>query len=172
MADDSFPFDDAPEAGKSAPASPSASATCTPAGPGRGTGRALRERLARIECRRRCARPCGKRSGSPARGAPPPAAVHRPADARRRSGADPRGAGRPQRRLGRRDARQHRLERLRERLLEDESVLTEIGADHPGADLTRLRQLRRNAPCTSAKPASRRNIFANCSARELREMRR
>lgn len=42
-------------------------------------------------------------------------------------------------------ARQHRLERLRERLLEDESVLTEIGAAHPGADLTRLRQLRRGA---------------------------
>lgn len=42
-------------------------------------------------------------------------------------------------------ARQHRLERLRERLLEDEAVLTEIGAAHPGADLTRLRQLRRGA---------------------------
>ncbi len=40
-------------------------------------------------------------------------------------------------------ARQHRLERLRERLLEDEAVLTEIGAAHPGADITRLRQLRR-----------------------------
>jgi ribosome-associated protein len=42
-------------------------------------------------------------------------------------------------------ARQHRLEKLRERLLEDEAVLTEIGAAHPGADITRLRQLRRNA---------------------------
>jgi ribosome-associated protein len=42
-------------------------------------------------------------------------------------------------------ARQHRLENLRERLLEDEAVLTEIGAAHPGADLARLRQLRRNA---------------------------
>ena len=42
-------------------------------------------------------------------------------------------------------ARQHRLERLRQRLLEDETVLTEIGAAHPGADLTRLRQLRRGA---------------------------
>ncbi|MDR2239219.1 MAG: DUF615 domain-containing protein [Zoogloeaceae bacterium] len=41
--------------------------------------------------------------------------------------------------------RQHRLERLRLRLLEDEAALTEIGAAHPGADLTRLRQLRRNA---------------------------
>lgn len=43
------------------------------------------------------------------------------------------------------NARQHRLEKLRERLLEDEAVLTEIGAVHPGADITRLRQLRRNA---------------------------
>jgi ribosome-associated protein len=40
-------------------------------------------------------------------------------------------------------ARLHRVERLRERLLEDEAVLTEIGRDHPGADLSRLRQLRR-----------------------------
>jgi len=42
-------------------------------------------------------------------------------------------------------ARQHRLERLRERLLDDETVLTEIGAAHPGADLQRLRHLRRGA---------------------------
>lgn len=42
-------------------------------------------------------------------------------------------------------ARQHRLERLRERLLEDEAVLTEIGSAHPGADITRLKQLRRGA---------------------------
>ncbi len=40
-------------------------------------------------------------------------------------------------------ARQHRLEKMRERLLEDEAVLTEIGAAHPGADITRLKQLRR-----------------------------
>lgn len=42
-------------------------------------------------------------------------------------------------------ARQHRLERLRARLLDDEAVLTEIVAAHPGADAQRLRQLRRNA---------------------------
>lgn len=42
-------------------------------------------------------------------------------------------------------ARQHRLEKLRERLLEDEAVLTEIAAAHPGADITRLKQLRRGA---------------------------
>lgn len=42
-------------------------------------------------------------------------------------------------------ARMHRLERLRERLIEDEKVLTEIGDAYPGADLQHLRQLRRNA---------------------------
>ena len=43
------------------------------------------------------------------------------------------------------NARLHHLERLRERLLEDEKVLTEIGDRFPGADLQHLRQLRRNA---------------------------
>jgi len=43
------------------------------------------------------------------------------------------------------NARQQALERLRTRLLEDEAVLGEIAAAHPGADLTHLRQLRRNA---------------------------
>ncbi len=42
-------------------------------------------------------------------------------------------------------ARQHRLERLRERLLEDETTLTQIAAAHPGVDLQALRTLRRNA---------------------------
>ncbi|MBL8481854.1 MAG: DUF615 domain-containing protein [Rhodocyclaceae bacterium] len=42
-------------------------------------------------------------------------------------------------------ARVHALERLRERLLENEAVLADIAASHPGADLQRLRQLRRNA---------------------------
>lgn len=44
------------------------------------------------------------------------------------------------------NAHMHRLERLRERLLEDESgALAEITSDHPGADIQHLRQLRRNA---------------------------
>ena len=43
------------------------------------------------------------------------------------------------------NARQHALERLRTRLLEDEAVIGEIAAAHPGADITQLRQLRRNA---------------------------
>jgi ribosome-associated protein len=43
------------------------------------------------------------------------------------------------------NARMHALERLRERFLEDEKVIGEIAAAHPGADLQHLRQLRRNA---------------------------
>lgn len=42
------------------------------------------------------------------------------------------------------NARLHRLERLRERLLEDEAVIAEIAAGFPAADLQRLRALRRN----------------------------
>jgi len=41
-------------------------------------------------------------------------------------------------------ARMHALERLRTRFLEDETVIGEIAAAHPGADLQYLRQLRRN----------------------------
>ena len=43
------------------------------------------------------------------------------------------------------NARLQRLERMRTRLLADESMLTDIGNTWPGADLTHLRQLRRNA---------------------------
>jgi ribosome-associated protein len=42
-------------------------------------------------------------------------------------------------------ARLHRLERMRTRLLEDETALADIAATWPGADLQHLRQLRRNA---------------------------
>jgi len=42
-------------------------------------------------------------------------------------------------------ARLHQLERLRDKLLEDETTLTEIGHLFPGADLRALRALRRNA---------------------------
>ncbi|KAA3654324.1 MAG: DUF615 domain-containing protein [Proteobacteria bacterium] len=42
-------------------------------------------------------------------------------------------------------ARQHRIERQRDRLLEDEGMLFELAERHPGADLQRLRVLRRNA---------------------------
>ena len=42
-------------------------------------------------------------------------------------------------------ARLHRLERLRVKLLEDESTLSDIAALWPAVDLQHLRQLRRNA---------------------------
>lgn len=42
-------------------------------------------------------------------------------------------------------ARMHRLEQWRVRLLEDETVIGEIVAEHPGIDVQHLRNLRRNA---------------------------
>lgn len=66
------------------------------------------------------------------------------------------------------NARLHRLERLRERLLEDETVLAEIAAEFTGAGLQRLRALRRNAlkEREQAKPPkSYRELF-----RALREL--
>lgn len=59
-------------------------------------------------------------------------------------------------------ARIHRLERFRVRLLEDESVLTEIANQWPGVDIQHLRQLRRNAlkeQETGKPPKSFRAIF-------------
>jgi ribosome-associated protein len=66
------------------------------------------------------------------------------------------------------NARQHRLEQLRSRLLEDEKVLGEIAADHPAADLQQLRQMRRNALKEQADgkpPRAYRELF-----RQLREL--
>lgn len=66
------------------------------------------------------------------------------------------------------NARQHALERLRERLLEDEAVLGEIAQHHPSADFQHLRQLRRNAlkEAESGKPPRAfRELF-----RALREL--
>ncbi len=61
------------------------------------------------------------------------------------------------------NAYMHRLERLREHLLEDEAgALTEIIAAHPHADLQHLRQLRRNAIKEKEQnrpPRSFREIF-------------
>lgn len=42
-------------------------------------------------------------------------------------------------------ARIHRLERMRQRLIDDEAALAEIVALWPGVDMQQLRQLRRNA---------------------------
>ncbi|NSL56766.1 ribosome biogenesis factor YjgA [Uliginosibacterium aquaticum] len=59
-------------------------------------------------------------------------------------------------------ARMHRLEKLRERFLEDETMLTEIGNLYPAADLHRMRQLRRNAikeRSENKPPKAYREIF-------------
>lgn len=69
-------------------------------------------------------------------------------------------------------ARMHRLERLRERLLEDEKTLHEIVEAWPAADLTHLRQLRRNALKEkegNKPPKSYRAIFQVFKALEAGE---
>ncbi len=43
------------------------------------------------------------------------------------------------------NARQHNLEKLRTRLMEDETAFGELARDFPTADIQHLRQLRRNA---------------------------
>ena len=56
----------------------------------------------------------------------------------------------------------HRVERWRERLLESDSALTELLAEHPGADAQRLRALIRNALKEKEllkSPKSYREIF-------------
>ena len=66
------------------------------------------------------------------------------------------------------NARQHRLEKLRERIMADEKVFAEIGRDFPGADLQQLRQLRRNALKEAEQkkpPRAFRELF-----RQLREL--
>ena len=60
------------------------------------------------------------------------------------------------------NARHHAVERLRERLLEDENVLGEIAQAHRSADLQHLRQLRRNALKereSSKPPRAYRELF-------------
>lgn len=61
------------------------------------------------------------------------------------------------------NAKLHRLERLRTRLLDDEAgALADIAAAYPGADLTHLRQLRRSALKEQEQnkpPRSFRSIF-------------
>lgn len=64
--------------------------------------------------------------------------------------------------------RQHQLERLRTRLMEDETVFSELARDYPGADIQHLRQLRRNALKEAQQgkpPRAYRELF-----RELREL--
>lgn len=64
--------------------------------------------------------------------------------------------------------RQHQLERLRTRLMEDEAVFSELARDYPAADIQHLRQLRRNAIKEAQQnkpPRAYRELF-----RELREL--
>ena len=56
----------------------------------------------------------------------------------------------------------HQLERWRDRLMENDAALTELLADHPGADAQRLRTLIRNAQKemeTGKPPKNYREIF-------------
>jgi ribosome-associated protein len=56
----------------------------------------------------------------------------------------------------------HRLERLRERLLSNDEVLTELIAQHPGLDVQNLRTLIRNARKekeSNKPPKASREIF-------------
>ncbi|MDP2135715.1 MAG: ribosome biogenesis factor YjgA [Sulfuritalea sp.] len=64
--------------------------------------------------------------------------------------------------------RQHQLERLRTRLMEDESVFSEVAREYPGADMQHLRQLRRNAIKETQQgkpPRAYRELF-----RQLRDL--
>jgi len=59
-------------------------------------------------------------------------------------------------------ARQHGMERMRERLIADDAALTEFAAKHPGVDLQALRVLIRNARKEAAEgrpPKAYREIF-------------
>jgi ribosome-associated protein len=66
------------------------------------------------------------------------------------------------------NARQHRLERLRTQLMEDEAAFAELARDYPAADIQQLRQLRRNALKEAQQgkpPRAYRELF-----RELRAL--
>lgn len=59
-------------------------------------------------------------------------------------------------------ARQHGMERLRDKLVANDSALTEFAQKHPGVDLQALRNLIRNARKEAAEgraPKSYREIF-------------
>ena len=64
--------------------------------------------------------------------------------------------------------RQHQLEKLRTRLMEDEAAFSEVARDYPNVDLQHLRQLRRNAlkeTLQGKSPRAYRELF-----RELRDL--
>lgn len=66
------------------------------------------------------------------------------------------------------NARQHHLEKLRARLMEDETAFGELAREFPQADIQHLRQLRRNALKEAQQgkpPRAYRELF-----RELRDL--
>ena len=66
------------------------------------------------------------------------------------------------------NARQHHLENLRTRLMEDEAAFGDLAREFPAADIQHLRQLRRNAQREAEQgrpPRAYRELF-----RELREL--
>ena len=66
--------------------------------------------------------------------------------------------------------RQHQLERLRTRLMEDEAVFGEVARDFPAADMQHLRQLRRNAVKEAQQgkpPRAYRELFRELRALEV-----
>ena len=66
------------------------------------------------------------------------------------------------------NARQHHLENLRTRLMEDEAAFGDLAREFPAADIQHLRQLRRNALREAEQgrpPRAYRELF-----RELREL--
>jgi len=66
------------------------------------------------------------------------------------------------------NARQHHLENLRTRLMEDETAFGDLAREFPAADIQHLRQLRRNALREAEQgrpPRAYRELF-----RELREL--
>lgn len=68
-------------------------------------------------------------------------------------------------------ARHRRLEQLRERLLDDDSALTDFVASHPGADAGRLRTLIRNARRERKEdrpPRAFRELFRELKSLEAR----
>lgn len=66
------------------------------------------------------------------------------------------------------NARQHRLEKLRTQLMEDEAAFGDVARAYPAADIQHLRQLRRNALKEAEQgkpPRAFRELF-----RQLREL--
>ena len=110
------------------------------------------------------------RLGRPQAAAP----VRRQADARRRSRADPR-SGSTRGRTGQAidAARQHALERWRDRLLAEPDALDPLAAEHPQLDRPRFRALIARARAErerGAPPHAYRELFRELKALSIRRL--